>query len=323
MKEEGPIDLSIIIVNWNTKEFLRNCLESIYRETKGVIFEVIVIDNASVDASSRMVEKEFPEVILIKNKKNFGFARANNQGFTRAEGRYILIVNPDTEITENALFKMVKHLDLNKDAGAAGAKFLYPDGSFQRYYNRFPTLFSIMGRWFLPAKLAYRLKAVRSYLMLDDNFDRVLEVPQPAGACIMLRRDLFVREGFMDEKFPIFFGDVDLCRRIYKKGLKIVVLPDAKIIHYRGKGGLEQGKLPLTLSAEYFISMVDYFSKHEGGLEASLLRFFLSFGFLLRTVGLLMGAVLRAVSREELKYEVHRVGAFLKKKSSFNSVVAS
>jgi len=322
MKEDKPIDLSVIIVNWNTKELLRNCLSSIYRETKNVILEVILIDNASVDGSSNMVEREFPEVILIKNKQNFGFARANNQGFARAQGRYILIVNPDTEIVGDAFFKMVQYLDSNKDVGATGAKFLYPDGSFQRYYNRFPTFSSIIGRWFLPAKLACRLKLVRSYLMLDDNFDRILEVPQPAGACIMVRKDLFVRKNFMDEQFPIFFGDVDLCRRIYKKGLRIVVLPDARIIHYRGKGGLEQGKMPLSLSAEYFISMVDYFAKHEGVIEATVLRLFFSLGFLLRTWLLLIGVILGTKSQEEFKHEVHRVAAFLKKKSSFDSMVA-
>ena len=323
MKGNRPIDLSIIIVNWNTKELLKNCLRSIYRETKNVVFEVIVIDNASVDGSGDMVEREFPEVILIKNKVNFGFARANNQGFARAQGRYILIVNPDIKIVDNAFFKMVQYLDSNKDVGAAGAKFLYPDGSFQRYYNRFPTFSSIIGRWFLPVKLAYRLKLVRSYLMLDDNFNRILEVPQPAGACIMVRKDLFVKEDFMDEQFPIFFGDVDLCRRIYKKGLKIVVLPDARIIHYRAKGGLEQGKMSLSLSAEYFISMVDYFSKHEGVIEATGLRFFFSLGFLLRTALLLMGVILGAGSQEEFKHELHRLGTFLKKKSSFDSMVVS
>lgn len=321
MKKEEPTGLSIILVNWNTKELLKNCLRSIHRETKKVIFEVIVIDNASVDGSSNMVERAFPEVILIRNKENFGFARANNQGFARARGRYILVVNPDTEIVDNALFKMVQYLDLNKDVGALGAKFLYPDGSFQRYYNRFPTFFSIMARWFLPAKLSYRLKPVRSYLMLDDNFNSILEVPQPAGACIMVRKDLFVRENFMDEQFPIFFGDVDLCRRIYKKGLKIVVLPDARIVHYRGKGGLEQGKN--FLSAEYFISMVDYFSKHEGVIEASLLKFFFSLGFLLHTALLLMGLILGRGSPEEFKHEAHRLAAFLKKRSAFDSVTVS
>jgi len=310
-------DLSVIIVNWNTRELLSKCLRSIYRNTKKLTFEVFLIDNASEDGSAEMTEKEFPQVDLVKNKVNFGFARANNQGFLRAKGKYVLVLNPDTKIVDDALSKMVKYLDLNSEVGAVGARFIYPDGTFQRYYRRFPTLLSIITTWFLPRSLGHKLRPTRAYLMLDDDFDKILEVSQPAGTCIMVRRDLFLEEDFMDEQFPIFFNDVDLCRRIYNKGKKIFVLPDATIIHHWAKGGSEQGKESLFLSGEYFISMIDYFSKYEGAVKANLLRIFVSLGFLIRTALFFVGYISWVKNREEFRSEAVRFNMFLRRRYVF------
>jgi len=311
-------DLSIIIVNWNSKDLLRKCLRSIYDNTDRLTFEVFVIDNASKDGSVEMVEKEFPRTCLIRNKENLGFARGNNQGFSRAKGRYILLLNPDTEVVKDALSKMVEYLALHKEAGAVSGRFIYPDGTFQRYYRRFPTFFSMLSTWFLPRSLAYKLKPTRAYLMLNDDFEKVMEVPQPAGACMMVRRELFSKENFMDEQFPIFFSDVDLCRRIYEKKKRIFVLPYAIIIHHWAKGGSEQGKKSLFLSAEYFISMVDYFSKYEGIIKAHLLRIFISLGFLIRTLAFFIGYICQVKNKEEFKYEAVRFHIFLWRKYVFN-----
>jgi len=323
LKKKRVFDLSIIIVNWNTRDLLRKCLKSIYDNTSKLNFQVFVIDNASRDGSAEMVKKAFPQTYLIRNKENLGFARGNNQGFSRAKGRYILLLNPDTEVVKDALLKMVKYLELNKRAGAVSGRFVYPDGTFQRYYRRFPTFFSLITTWFLPSSLAYRLKSTRAYLMLDDDFEKIIEVPQPAGACIMLRRDLFLNETFMDEQFPIFFGDVDLCRRIYKKGWKIFVLPEAEIVHHKGKGGLKQGKLSLSLSAEYFISMINYFARYQGVIKAKLLKIIFSLGFFLRILVFLMGVILKIKNREELGYEMIRLRLFLFQKCVFNRQLAN
>jgi len=310
-------DLSIIIVNWNTKDLLGKCLRSIYNNTDGLTFQVFVIVNASRDGSAGMIEKEFPQVSLIKNKDNLGFAKGNNQGFLQARGRYVLILNPDTEVVGDALLRMVQYLESNKEVGAVGARFIYPDGTFQRYYRRFPTFSSMMTTWFLPRSLGHKLRPTRAYFMLDDDFDKILEVLQPAGSCMMVRRELFLQEDFMDEQFPIFFNDVDLCRRIYKKGKKIFVLPDATIIHHWAKGGSEQGKKSLFLSGEYFISMIDYFSKYEGAARANLLRILISLGFLARTTLFFVGYISRIKNREELRSEVDRFNIFLWRKYVF------
>jgi len=310
-------ELSIIIVNWNTKELLRRCLNSIYYNTNKLSFEVLVVDNASRDGSAEMVKKEFPQARLMENKENLGFARGNNQGFLRSKGEYVLILNPDTEVVNDALLKMVKYLKSNKELGAVSGRLVYPDGAFQRYYSRFPTFLSILTTWFLPKTLAYKLKPTRAYLMLDDDFSKEIEVPQPAGSCLMVKRDLFLKECFMDEQFPIFFNDVDLCRRIYNKGKKIVVLPYAKIIHHRAKGGSEEGKRSLFLSVEYFLGMIDYFSKHEGATKADLLRIFISLGFLMRTVAFFISYISGLKNREDLRWEAIRFHMFLWRKYVF------
>lgn len=311
-------ELSIIIVSWNSRELLQKCLSSIYHNTNKLSFEVFVVDNASGDGSAEMVKKEFPQARLMENKENLGFARGNNQGFLRSKGEYVLILNPDTEVVKDALLKMVKYLKLNKEVGAVSGRLVYPDGTFQRYYRRFPTFLSILTTWFLPRIIGYKLKPTRVYLMLDDDFSKEIEAPQPAGSCLMVKRDLFLKECFMDEQFPIFFNDVDLCRRIYNKGLKIFVLPAAEIIHYKGKGGLEQGKLSLFLSVEYFISMVDYFTKHEGAIKAQLLKILLSFGFLMRFLFFLIEVILTIKTIEEFEYELKRLRLFLGRRSIFS-----
>jgi len=311
------LDLSIIIVNWNTRDLLRNCLRSIYKKTEGINYEVIVVDNASKDESTKMVKDEFPQVKLIENKKNVGFAKGNNQGFSLARGKYILLLNPDTELIDNSLLKMVNFLDLNKDAGAVGPKFLYPDGTFQRYYARFPTFLSVMTRWFFPDKLAYRIKSTRSYLMLDDDFSRIMEIEHIAAACIMVRRCLFSEENLMDERFPIFFGDVDLSHRIYDKGFKIYFLPEAQIIHYGKKGGTEQGKMTFSLSAECFLSLTNYFYKYHGVIKATLLRVLFSLSFGIRSLEGVAENLVGIKDKEELKYEIRRFYTFLTKKSVF------
>ena len=310
-------ELSIIIVNWNSRELLQKCLSSIYDNTNMLTLELIVVDNASGDGSADMVARRFPQVGLIRNKHNYGFAKGNNQGFLRSKGKYVLILNPDTEVVDDALLKIVGYLKLNKEVGAASGRFVYPDGTFQRYYSRFPTFLSILTTWFLPKALAHKLKPTRAYLMLDDDFSKEIEVPQPAGSCLMVKRDLFLKESFMDEQFPIFFNDVDLCRRIYSKGKRIVALPYAKIIHHRAKGGSEEGKRSLFLSVEYFLGMVDYFSKHEGTAKADLLKLLISLGFLMRTAAFFISYISGLRKREDLRWEAIRFHMFLWRKHVF------
>ncbi len=235
--------LSIIIVSWNVRELLRKCLTSIFYQTK-IPFEVIVVDNASHDGSAEMVAKEFPRVRLIRNTKNIGFGKANNQGVKLARGEYVIFLNDDTEIKSSALDKMVAYLAAHPDVGVVGARLLNPDGSLQRGTARqfpdFKVLATMLLGWhsFLLHK-----KWLRRHYLLDETFSRDTAVDQVMGASLMTRQDLLDRLGGFDEEFWIWFEEMDLCQRYKEAGYKIQVVSQAAIIHHQGKSFVQIFKL--------------------------------------------------------------------------------
>jgi len=172
-------DLSIIIVNWNTKNLLKQCLESIKDHTKKISYEIIVIDNASTDGSADMVETDFPEVILIKNKTNKGYGRANNQGLIRAQGKYVLFLNSDITVNDNCLDEMFDFMEDNPEVGAASCKLTNPDGSLQPSCRRFPS-FKVFFLMLIGLRAVFpKMKIFQKYMMLDWNHSDLREVDQP------------------------------------------------------------------------------------------------------------------------------------------------
>jgi len=238
-------EVSVLIVNWNTKELLRRCLLSLF-ETGGPSLEVIVVDNASVDGSAEMVRREFPQVRLVANERNIGYAAANNQGAKLARGRYFLLLNPDTEVVGGAIDKLVSFAEARPEAGAVAPKLLYPDGRLQPSVRSFPTpaalLFSALS---LDKLLTIRRSPLAihrppfasvfgRYRMAWFGYDRVAEVDQPMASALLVRREAWEQVGGMDEAMPIFFNDVDFCWRLKKLGWRIYFLPDAVVIHHHG-----------------------------------------------------------------------------------------
>ena len=265
--------ISIIIVNWQVKDYLRKCLLSIektygkkydlYSKNNICPLEVIVIDNASTDGSVSMVRNEFLWVKLIVNLNNKGFASANNQGIKISHGKYILLLNPDTEIIEDSFFKMAKFLEDHKDIGALGCKLIYPDGKLQPSCRKFPTvelaLWEQQGDIFLknPKNIS------DEYFMKDMNYDIETEVDQPMGAALMVTREALNNVGgYMDKKYFMFFDEVDLCFRLKKKGWKIFYFPETKIIHYRAKSVEKSLKENHKLSNHFNNSMFRFLWKH-------------------------------------------------------------
>jgi len=273
------LDLSISIVNWNAEDMLNRCLNSIVENVKGIAYEVIVIDNNSQDGSVKMVRSSFPQLNLIENNSNLGFAKGNNQAYRMAKGRNFLLLNPDTVVTPNSLEKMVEFLDNNDKAGAVCARLLNPDGSFQNYYARFPTFWTMVLLWTIPNRFFKNSKIIRGYLMKDDDFNRVRTIEQPPASCLMIKTELFKGEDLMDKSFPILFNDVDLCRRIYDRGYEIYLIPEAGIIHEKGHDLKRMGERWIE---EYFINMFTYFRKYEGTGQALGLKVIFSLDFLLR-----------------------------------------
>lgn len=228
------MDLSVVIVSWRVRDLLRQCLRSLYQHTSGLKFEVFVVDNNSLDGTIEMVRQEFPQVELIVHAKNYGFAAANNEATKSAAGRYVLLLNPDTELFDNALGRMVELMDKNEGWGIAGCRLLNPDKTLQESVRRFPDWFS---QALILLKLHYtRLgqKILRHYLAKDFNYEAVSSVEQIMGAFFMIRRAVLDKVGLLDERYFYWFEEVDYCRRAKDADFDVVYTPEPAIIHHGG-----------------------------------------------------------------------------------------
>lgn len=266
------VDLSIVIVNWNGKELLKKCLASIFGNDPPISYEVFVVDNGSSDGSVFMVEEEFPQVKLIKNDQNLGFARANNQAIKKSQGRYILLLNNDTEIIPGALEGMVEFMDGTPSAGACCGKLFFPDMTHQVGFNvrRFPRLVNAFVEYFWMNRFWLSNPFTKKFFMMGEDFNKIISVDQPAGACLMVRKEVVDTVGLLDEEFFILFEDVDWCWRIKKAGWKIYFLPQCRFVHHLSAAFKRWSKDDVLLS--YTDSIDYYYRKNRGGVAFFLLR---------------------------------------------------
>jgi len=230
------LDVSVIIVNYNVKEFLQNLLYSLQKATKNLETEIIIVDNASDDGSVELIKEKFPYVKLIASPVNLGFGKANNEALKIAAGKYLFILNPDTLVQEDTLDELVAFFEKTPDAGLIGCKILNPDGSLQLACRR-----SFPGPWTSFCKVSglssifpkSRLFARYNLTYLDEN--EICEVDAISGSCMLLRKDVYNKTGGFDEQFFMYGEDLDLCYRIQKSGSKVYYVPTTKIIHYKGE----------------------------------------------------------------------------------------
>ena len=259
--------LSIFIVNWNVREALRSCLASIAANKGNVPAEVIVADNNSSDGSVDMVRSEFPWVMVLAMNKNLGFARANNRALAHASGAYVLFLNPDTSVQPGALATLVGYLEQHASVAMVAPKLVNADGSFQYgSVRRNPTLGAML---IILLKLQHLMPAsrlLREYYFADFAHEEEQEVDQVMGAAMCVRRSTLDRYGFFDEKFFLWFEEVDLCLRFRKAGEKIVYVPSARITHLGGQSFKQQ--LPLVKQRIYNRSALHFFMKHHGILAS-------------------------------------------------------
>jgi len=229
------MDLSILIINWKSIDYLKPCLASIFRETQSIKFEVIVVDNASYDGSAELVKREFPQVTFIQSDENLGFIRGNNLAYRHATGRNLLLLNPDTEVLGNALATMLSLLDSLPQAGVVGCRQVNADRSIQiNCIQPFPTILNqVLDSDYL------RRKFPRSRLWgMKPLFDRetaVAEVDMVCGACLMIKRQLFEDVGMLSLDYLMYGDDFDLCYKVKKAGYKVYFTNSAEVIHYGGK----------------------------------------------------------------------------------------
>lgn len=261
------MDLSIIIVSWNVCGHLEKCIESIYANVRGLSFEVIVVDNASRDDSVAMVESRFPEVKLIKNERNAGFCRGNNQGLEVYQGEFAVLLNPDTEVYDGAMDSMVAFLREHPDVGAVGPMLLSPEGLSMPNGTKFPTLRrELLGVTGLHEfrKAEYQLEGYGR-----DDFSKLAEVDVVCGACLLTRRALIDQIGGLDEALFMYFEEVDFCLRARKAGWRVFYVPEARVYHHWMQS-VKQDYIGAT--RRLFRSQYLYFRKHHGLGPALLLR---------------------------------------------------
>lgn len=229
------MDVSIIIVAWNVRKFVHDCLKSVYEHTQTVDFEVIYVDNASEDGSVQMVKENFPDVRIIENDRNNGFIKANNQGIEISKGRYVLLLNSDTILLNNAIAKTVKFADDDPKAAVVGCRVLNSDQTLQRTCFMYPSLLNT----FLSATYLYKVFPRSRFFgrehMTWCDFNEPMEVETVCGCYSLVRKEAIEQVGLMDERYFVYGDDPDWCYRFKKAGWKIMFSPDGRIIHYGGQ----------------------------------------------------------------------------------------
>ena len=259
------MDLSIVIVNYNSKNYLDRCLSSIYDKTKDLEFEIIVVDNASNDNSRQLLKEKYPQVKLITNSKNLGFGKANNQGIDVVQGKYVLLLNNDTELINNALKIMFDFIEQHPEAGLVTCKLFEGNGQVQKNCRSFPlTPFDTMfSRASLMTKLFPNNSISQRVTLSDWNYDSRRQVDWVSGACMLIRREVLDRVGVFDDNYFMYWEDTDLCKRIRDAGWQIWFLPEPQIMHFTGKGGGKRSlKLRLFMMFAMHRSAYYYFLKH-------------------------------------------------------------
>ena len=226
------MDLSIILVNYHHGHMLDNCLESVYRTIEKIQFEVILVDNSSKDDGLESILKRYTKIQLINNSKNVGFARANNQGAKIASGDFLLFMNPDTTMIEDAVESMLDYIRSDSSIGILSPKVLNPDQTTQFSCRKFPTVWSgLFNRYSLMTRLFPNNRYSRDYLMLDYDHNSIRSVDWVSGCCMMLSELTLKKANGFDENYFLFIEDVDLCQVIKKQGLRVVYFPNAKVFH--------------------------------------------------------------------------------------------
>lgn len=289
--------LSIVIICWNDRKVILDCLESINRETVSTTFEVIVSDNGSTDGSLEAVRNRFPKARVVENGANLGFARGNNAGIRIAEGEYVLILNPDTIVHQGALDKLVTFADAHPEAGAFGCRVLNPDGSFQNPARPLPS----------PLGMVVSALNVRWLAKISDTFESDLycgwdgwterAIGFQSGCCLLVRRALLMRLNGFDERFFYHFEETDLCCRVWNVGSKVIFCPNAEITHL---GGQSVGRFPIRFALETYRSRYRYFYKHFGKRGAVRLRMLCLLDLGLRRIGYGLVRVLWPTEAEAL-----------------------
>ena len=293
--EPGDIDISIIIVNYNVKEFAANLLESLEKSKDRFRLEIFLVDNASSDGSVSYLKRRYPNVTYIENRDNTGFGKANNQAIRLARGTYTLLINPDTIVRQDTLKAMYGHMEKHPESGAAGCKMLNPDGTFAPESRRsVPTPMTALWKILGLTTLFPRNKRFSAYYLGGEDENKQGRVPVLSGAFMFFRTHVLKEAGGFDEQFFMYGEDIDLCYRIRQKGWEIDYVPDTSIIHYKGESTRKEN---LDYVVTFNKAMYLFFRKHYSFGYTLFFRIFILSGIVLKGIVSYLTTVIRKLTQ--------------------------
>lgn len=267
------VDLSIIILSYNTRELLINCLESLY-QSGYPSSEIIVVDNGSTDGSVEEVEKRYKQSLrpygledikILRSRQNLGFAKGNNVGIKQARGRFILLLNSDTVVEKNTILEMLKFMEKNPKVGAATCKVVFPDGTLDPACHRgFPTPWASLTYFLGLERLFPKSRLFGQYHLGFLPMDKIHEIDSPTGAFYLVRREVIEKVGMLDEEYFMYAEDLDWSYRIKEAGWKVIYYPDVKITHYKKQSGRagEDKKVRKETTSHFYETMKTFYKKH-------------------------------------------------------------
>lgn len=300
------VDVSVVIVNWNTRELLLDCVASLLAQTQRSTLEVIVVDNGSHDGSADALAHAFPQARIIRNTENFGFARACNQGLTIAAGDYLCLVNSDVRALDGVIDRMHTYLRDHPDIGALAPKTVGSDLGLRRNCRDYPTLRNEASQMLLLNRLFPRVQAFRGRTLQDYDYATSRDIEVLSGCFLMVPRKVWKDVGGLDERFFIYAEDADWCLRIREAGWRVVYYPDAVAIHY---GGSSASVEPCTFTVELMKSNLQFWRKHHGRVKTGIYWLLLLSGSAIRVVAWTARAVVSSsdasTSREQAQVTWH------------------
>ncbi len=287
----SEVKLSIVVVGYKSKDLLKICLDSIQHHLGESLLEVLVVDNGSSDGTSAMIREFFPKVCLIENQVNAGFSHAVNQGLREAKGRYLLWLNPDSELLDSGVWELIDYLEKNPKVGILGPLIQNPDGKVQFSCRSFPNHFtSVFNRYSILTKIFPKNPWSKNYLHTDWDRTKIHDVDWVSGACLLHRRELLQDVGYLDERFFMYCEDVDYCFRARKTGWYTQFHPGMKVLHHIAGSS---SKLRLRMTVIRHQSMWKYYLKHyPRAVWLDLLTFS---GILSRCLVVLLMSIVRSV----------------------------
>ncbi len=285
-------DITIVIVNWNTQDLLKNCLDSVCQTIKDISYEIIVVDNASTDGSANMLREEFPDVKIIENKENRGFGAANNQAFAVMKGRYALLLNTDAVLTEHAIRELFLFMEDHPETSLTCGQLLNEDGSRQNSIANFPTLITMSANTSLLEYIFPGRFPSKRYI-----HESPVEIESAIGACVLARKKAMDDIGVFDERYFFFFEETDWAYRMRSAGWKIYYVPSASIYHLQGKSVGES----IRSRMEFYRSRYQFFHKYKNPAYVFIIYCVIIVRLIINWLSTLLGNLLTAFLNRRLR----------------------